>query len=62
MDHPDIKFNEHESTQMPFRYVTDKDGKPIVFGKTVAGFTSEEEIAIDAVKVGLCSVQASCDV
>lgn len=30
VDHPELKFNEHESTQMPFRYVTDKDGKPIM--------------------------------
>ncbi|KAI1841170.1 hypothetical protein JX265_000509 [Neoarthrinium moseri] len=30
VDHPDLKFSEHESTQMPFRYVTDKDGKPIM--------------------------------
>ncbi|ETS74580.1 hypothetical protein PFICI_13064 [Pestalotiopsis fici W106-1] len=29
-DHPDLKFSEHESTQMPFRYVKDKDGKPIM--------------------------------
>ncbi|KAH7026421.1 SAM-dependent RNA methyltransferase [Microdochium trichocladiopsis] len=30
LDHPDIKFNEHESTQMPFRYVADANGKPIM--------------------------------
>jgi ribosome biogenesis SPOUT family RNA methylase Rps3 len=30
IDHPEIQFNEHESTQMPFRYVTDKAGKPIM--------------------------------
>ncbi|KAK3392151.1 SAM-dependent RNA methyltransferase [Sordaria brevicollis] len=30
VDHPELKFSEHESTQMPFRYVTDKDGKPIM--------------------------------
>ena len=30
LDHPDIKFNKHESTQMPFRYVADSDGKPIM--------------------------------
>ncbi|KAK9774463.1 putative Protein arginine N-methyltransferase SFM1 [Seiridium cardinale] len=30
LDHPDLKFSEHESTQMPFRYVKDKDGKPIM--------------------------------
>ena len=30
VDHPELKFSEHESTQMPFRYVTDKEGKPIM--------------------------------
>ncbi|KAI0164481.1 DUF431-domain-containing protein [Hypoxylon sp. FL1284] len=29
-DFPELKFNEHESTQMPFRYVKDKDGNPIM--------------------------------
>ena len=30
MDFPELRFNEHECTEMPFRYVTDKDGKPIM--------------------------------
>lgn len=30
LDHPELKFNEHESTQMPFRYVKGEDGKPIM--------------------------------
>ncbi|KAI5922751.1 SAM-dependent RNA methyltransferase [Camillea tinctor] len=30
LDFPDLKFNEHESTQMPFRYVEGPDGKPIM--------------------------------
>lgn len=29
-DHPNLKFSDHESTEMPFRYVKDKDGKPIM--------------------------------
>ncbi|XXH03702.1 hypothetical protein Hte_010108 [Hypoxylon texense] len=29
-DFPELKFNEHESTQMPFRYVKDDDGNPIM--------------------------------
>ncbi|KAK7749172.1 hypothetical protein SLS62_008353 [Diatrype stigma] len=28
LDFPELKFNEHESTQMPFRYVKGPDGKP----------------------------------
>ncbi|EFZ01739.2 hypothetical protein MHUMG1_02764 [Metarhizium humberi] len=30
VDFPELKFNAHESTQMPFRYVTDKEGNPIM--------------------------------
>ncbi|CAI6100108.1 hypothetical protein V2G26_008630 [Clonostachys chloroleuca] len=30
LDFPELKFNEHESTQMPFRYVKGKDGGPIM--------------------------------
>ncbi|KAK5938341.1 hypothetical protein PMZ80_009311 [Knufia obscura] len=30
IDHPELKLDEHESTEMPFRYVADSDGKPIM--------------------------------
>lgn len=30
MDFPELKFNEHESTEMPFRYVKTEDGEPIM--------------------------------
>ncbi|KND89634.1 Protein arginine N-methyltransferase SFM1 [Tolypocladium ophioglossoides CBS 100239] len=30
VDFPELKFNEHESTEMPFRYVTDQAGQPIM--------------------------------
>lgn len=30
VDDPEIKVDEHESTEMPFRYVLDKEGKPIM--------------------------------
>ncbi|KAH6899860.1 SAM-dependent RNA methyltransferase [Thelonectria olida] len=30
LDFPELKFNEHESTEMPFRYVDDGNGKPIM--------------------------------
>ncbi|KAF2035597.1 DUF431-domain-containing protein [Setomelanomma holmii] len=30
VDHPELKINRNESTQMPFRYVTGKDGQPIM--------------------------------
>ncbi|PYI26290.1 DUF431-domain-containing protein [Aspergillus indologenus CBS 114.80] len=30
VDHPEILINEHERTEMPFRYVVDKDGQPIM--------------------------------
>lgn len=30
VDHPDLKINDHESTEMPFRYVKGEDGLPIM--------------------------------
>lgn len=30
VDFPEIRFNKHESTEMPFRYVTDAAGQPIL--------------------------------
>ncbi|PHH87248.1 hypothetical protein CDD83_9131 [Cordyceps sp. RAO-2017] len=30
VDFPELKFNEHESTEMPFRYVLDENGRPIM--------------------------------
>ncbi|KAI0873218.1 DUF431-domain-containing protein [Hypoxylon argillaceum] len=30
LDNPDLKINEHESTEMPFRYVKGDDGNPIM--------------------------------
>ena len=30
VDFPELRLNEHESTEMPFRYVEDKDGKPVM--------------------------------
>jgi ribosome biogenesis SPOUT family RNA methylase Rps3 len=30
IDHPEIVINKHERTEMPFRYVKSKDGKPIM--------------------------------
>ena len=30
VDYPELRIDEHESTEMPFRYVRDDDGKPIM--------------------------------
>ncbi len=30
LDYPEIKYNKYESTEMPFRYVTDNEGNPIL--------------------------------
>ncbi|KAF2142617.1 uncharacterized protein K452DRAFT_287034 [Aplosporella prunicola CBS 121167] len=30
VDNPEIRVDAHESTEMPFRYVTDKSGQPIM--------------------------------
>lgn len=30
IDYPELRINQHESTEMPFRYVKGEDGKPIM--------------------------------
>lgn len=30
VDHPEIKIDAHESSTMPFRYVKDKAGQPVM--------------------------------
>jgi ribosome biogenesis SPOUT family RNA methylase Rps3 len=30
VDHPELKINQHESTQMPFRYVKGELGEPVM--------------------------------
>ncbi|KAL8910599.1 MAG: hypothetical protein Q9172_007816 [Xanthocarpia lactea] len=30
IDYPEIRVDEHESTEMPFRYVKDADGEPVM--------------------------------
>jgi ribosome biogenesis SPOUT family RNA methylase Rps3 len=30
VDSPDLKINKHETTQMPFRYVRDERGQPVM--------------------------------
>lgn len=30
IDNPELRVDDHESTEMPFRYVKDKEGKPIM--------------------------------
>lgn len=30
VDYPEIRIDEHESTEMPFRYVKDAQGKPVM--------------------------------
>lgn len=30
IDYPEIRFNKHEATEMPFRYILDGNGRPIL--------------------------------
>ncbi|KAK4138875.1 DUF431-domain-containing protein [Trichocladium antarcticum] len=47
LDHPELKFNEHESTEMPFRYVKGEDGKPIMPDGMVELIGKDTDKAID---------------
>ena len=30
IDHPELRIDEHESTEMPFRYMVNSDGTPVM--------------------------------
>lgn len=30
VDHPELRLDEHESTEMPFRYIANDDGSPMM--------------------------------
>ncbi|KAL9942545.1 hypothetical protein ACHAQF_005698 [Verticillium nonalfalfae] len=47
LDYPDLVFNEHESTQMPFRYVEGSDGKPVMPEGMVELIQKDSDKAID---------------
>ncbi|KAI4789585.1 DUF431-domain-containing protein [Aureobasidium sp. EXF-8845] len=47
VDNPEIKVDEHESTEMPFRYVLDKNGKPIFPDGMVDLIKKDSERGID---------------
>ncbi|KAL8418583.1 hypothetical protein RB594_001979 [Gaeumannomyces avenae] len=47
LDFPELKFNEHESTEMPFRYVKGDDGKPIMPKGMVELIGKDADKAID---------------
>ncbi|EXM32846.1 carboxypeptidase D [Fusarium oxysporum f. sp. vasinfectum 25433] len=47
LDFPELKFNEHESTEMPFRYVQGEDGKPIMPKGMVELIQKDADKAVD---------------
>ncbi|KAF2271325.1 DUF431-domain-containing protein [Westerdykella ornata] len=47
VDHPELKISKHESTQMPFRYVKDKTGAPIMPEGMVDLIKRDSEKALD---------------
>jgi hypothetical protein len=56
VDFPELKFSKHESTEMPFRYVTDAQGEPILppvsnfSEQTAIIMTSADSLAMQGMK------------
>ena len=38
IDHPELQIDKHESTQMPFRYIKDENGRPVMPEVSIDGF------------------------
>ena len=47
LDYPEIKYNKYESTEMPFRYVTDNEGNPILPEGMLELIKNDAEQSID---------------
>lgn len=47
IDYPEIRFNRYEATEMPFRYVMDKTGKPILPDGMIALIKKDTEQSLD---------------
>lgn len=47
LDYPEIKYNRYESTEMPFRYITDNDGNPILPEGMLELIKNDAEQSID---------------
>ncbi|OAK95972.1 DUF431-domain-containing protein [Phaeosphaeriaceae sp. SRC1lsM3a] len=47
VDHPELKINKNESTQMPFRYVKGDDGRPIMPEGMVDLIIKDSEKSLD---------------
>jgi ribosome biogenesis SPOUT family RNA methylase Rps3 len=47
VDTPELRINEYESTEMPFRYVINSEGKPIMPEGMVELIKSDADKAVD---------------
>lgn len=47
LDYPEIRFNKYEATEMPFRYITDSEGKPILPEGMLEHIKNDAEQSID---------------
>jgi ribosome biogenesis SPOUT family RNA methylase Rps3 len=47
VDYPEILINEHERTEMPFRYVKDAQGEPIMPKGMVDLIKNDADKAVD---------------
>ncbi len=47
LDYPEIKYNKYESTEMPFRYVVDNKGEPILPEGMLELIKNDAEQSID---------------
>lgn len=47
IDYPEIRFNKNEATEMPFRYLVDKDGLPILPENMLSLIKADSERSIE---------------
>lgn len=51
IDYPEIRFNKNEATEMPFRYLVDKDGLPILPENMLSLIKADSERSIEDILI-----------
>jgi ribosome biogenesis SPOUT family RNA methylase Rps3 len=59
IDHPELRLDEHESTEMPFRYVKDKEEKPVMPEVSCSLILSMSKVVWESISADLICVSGN---
>ena len=62
VDYPELNIDEHESTEMPFRYVKDNLGKPVMPAVSTHNIFTDSEFRINRILMITLTMQGMLDI